>query len=89
MSKDVYTIDKICAIAAPIATKYGLPFLYIFGSYARGTASSASDIDFLVDTTGTQLTSLFKLGALYMDLEAAFNMGARLSAGARLQDKRD
>ena len=23
------------------------------------------------------------------DLEAAFNMGARLSAGARLQDKRD
>ena len=52
--------------------KYGLPAVYLFGSYARGEACEDSDIDFLVDTTGTDLTSLLKLGALYCDLEEAF-----------------
>lgn len=73
MSDRVYSIAEIAAIAAPIARKYGLPTLYIFGSYARGTATPNSDIDFLADTTGTDLTSLLKLGALYVDLENAFH----------------
>ena len=73
MSDHVYTTAQICAIVAPIARKYRIPALFLFGSYARGTATSASDIDFLVDTTGTELTSLLKLGALYMELETAFD----------------
>ena len=64
----VYTIDQIKAIVTPIAEKYHLPAIYLFGSYARGTATDGSDIDLLVDTTGTDLTSLFRLGALYHDL---------------------
>lgn len=36
------------------------------------TRGEASDLDFLVDTAGTGLTSLMKLGALQVDLEAAF-----------------
>lgn len=67
----VYTIDQIKAIITPIAEKYHLPAIYLFGSYARGTATEGSDIDLLVDTTGTDLTSLFRLGALYHDLEEA------------------
>lgn len=67
----IYTLDEIKAIVAPIAEKYHLPAVYIFGSYARGTATDESDIDLLVDTSGTELTSLFALGGLYCDLEEA------------------
>lgn len=68
----IYSIDQIKRIISPIAQKYHIPAVYLFGSYARGTASETSDLDFLIDTTGTELTSLIKLGALYIDIEAAF-----------------
>ena len=67
----IYTIECIKNIIEPIAKKYQLPAVYLFGSYARGTATEESDIDLLVDTTGTPLTSLLALGALYCDLEDA------------------
>ena len=56
----------------PIVQKYNIPAIYLFGSYARGEATENSDLDFLVDTSGTELTSLLRLGALYCDLEMAF-----------------
>ena len=67
----LYTIDEIIEKITPVAKKYQLPAVYLFGSYARGTATEESDIDLLVDTTGTNLTSLFALGALYSDMEDA------------------
>ena len=72
----IYTIDEIRKIVTPIAEKYCLPAIYLFGSYARGTANEHSDVDLLVDTTGTQLRSLLTLGALYNDLEEA--LGKRI-----------
>lgn len=68
----VYTFDEIKARVLPIIQKYHIPAMYLFGSYARGEATENSDLDFLVDTTGTKLTSLLQLGALYCDLEEAF-----------------
>lgn len=67
----VYTIDEIKARITPVAEKYGIPAVYLFGSYARGTATEESDVDLLVDTAGTKLTNLFALGGLYCDLEDA------------------
>ena len=67
----IYTIEALKEMIAPIAKKYHLPAVYLFGSYARGTATEVSDIDLLVDTTGSSLTSLLALGALYCDLEEA------------------
>ncbi len=72
----IYTIDEIRQIIAPIAEKYCLPAVYLFGSYARGTAGEDSDVDLLIDTSGTQLKSLLALGALYNDLEEA--LGKRI-----------
>ena len=69
----VYSIGEIKQRVQPVARKYNIPALYLFGSYARGEADEDSDLDFLVDTTGTELTSLFKLGALYCDLESLFD----------------
>ena len=68
----IYSFDEIQQRAAPLIKKYGIPALYLFGSYARGEATEDSDMDFLVDTTGTELTSLLRLGALYCDLEDTF-----------------
>ena len=68
----VYTIQEIRRKVMPILVKYRIPAMYLFGSYARGDATADSDIDFLIDTTGTELTSLLRLGSLYCDLEEAF-----------------
>ena len=68
----VYTIQEIRSKILPILVKYRIPAMYLFGSYARGDATEDSDIDFLIDTTGTELTSLLRLGALYCDLEEEF-----------------
>lgn len=68
----IYSVDEIQQCAAPLIKKYDIPALYLFGSYARGEATDDSNMDFLVDTTGTELTSLLRLGALYCDLEDTF-----------------
>lgn len=60
----IYSFKEIQRRVAPLIKKYGIPALYLFGSYARGEATDDSDMDFLVDTTGTELTSLLRLGAL-------------------------
>lgn len=69
----IYSIDEIQRRIQPVVKKYNIPAIYLFGSYARGDAREDSDLDFLIDTSGTDLTSLFKLGALYCDLEALFD----------------
>lgn len=68
----IYTIAEIERIVTPIAEKYHLKSVFLFGSYARGTAHENSDIDLLIDTAGSGLDTLFKLGALYEDLSNAF-----------------
>ena len=60
MSDKIYTLDEIRSIANPIARRYKIAALYLFGSYARGEATAESDLDFRVDRG--QLTDL--LGSL-------------------------
>lgn len=68
----IYTIEEIKSRVLPVIQKYNIPAMYLFGSYTRGEATEESDLDFLVDTTGTRLTSLLSLGELYCDLEEIF-----------------
>ena len=63
----VYTIEEIKSIVAPIAAAHDVNRIYLFGSYARGEATTGSDIDLRVDKG--RLKGLFALGALYADLE--------------------
>ena len=83
----IYTIDEIRNIIKPIAEKYCLPAVYLFDSYARGTANEHSDVDLLVDTTGTRLKTLFTLGALYNDLEEALGKKIDLITVNSLQQR--
>ncbi len=48
MSENVFSISKIKEIVKPIAEKYNVEEIYLFGSYARGETTKDSDLDFLV-----------------------------------------
>jgi predicted nucleotidyltransferase len=67
----IYAVDEIARIVRPIAQRYGLRAVYLFGSYARGAATEDSDIDLLIDTTGTNIKSLLQVAAVYCELEEA------------------
>ena len=60
MSNRVYTLEEIAAIIAPIAARYGVDRIYIFGSYARGEADESSDIDLCIEAVA--IKGLFALG---------------------------
>ncbi len=64
----VLGLDEIKKRIAPIAKKYSLRAVYLFGSYARGEANDESDIDLLIDSAGSTIKGLFDMGGLYNEL---------------------
>ncbi len=48
MQNSIFTKEHITRLVAPIARKYHVQSIYLFGSYARGEADEESDLDFLV-----------------------------------------
>jgi len=71
MSGKIYTVDEIIKTLYPIAARYGVDKVFLFGSYARGEATPDSDIDFRVDNGRAK--DYFTLGEMYCDLEDSFN----------------
>ena len=63
MSKQIFTIENITALVKPLAQKYHVKEVYLFGSYARGDADENSDLDFLVfGGEDFKLTQIFAFG---------------------------
>lgn len=63
MSDKILLIKDIVEIIKPIALKYHVENIYLFGSYARGEATIESDLDFLVcGGKNFKLTMIFALG---------------------------
>jgi predicted nucleotidyltransferase len=68
MSGRLYNVEEIEKIIRPIAQKYGVKKMSLFGSYARREATSESDIDFhLMD--GYDTWGLFTLAGFNRELE--------------------
>ena len=82
----VYTIDELKILIEPVAKKYSLPAVYVFGSYARGEATADSDVDILVDKTGTDLRGLLAMGGLYNDLVDAVDKQIDLITTTALEE---
>ncbi len=62
MKNAVLTIENIMNMVKPIAEKYHVDQIYLFGSYARGEAEIDSDLDFLVyGGDNFKLTMIFAL----------------------------
>ena len=71
--RTISTVAAIKSRALPILKKHDVKRAAIFGSYARGTAKSKSDIDFLIEYKG-KTKSLFDLVDLKFELEETFNL---------------
>lgn len=62
MSDEILTMDNITRKIKPIAEKYRVKEIYIFGSYARNEATPDSDLDLLVfGGENFKLTLIFAL----------------------------
>ena len=85
MRDQIYSVGDLRAIIAPIAARHGVERIYLFGSYARGEATSSSDLDFRVDKGS--LRGLFALGGLYSDLEESFGKELDLLTTGSLEPK--
>jgi len=66
----VYTMNEIKEKSIPIAQKYGIQRLGLFGSYARGEQTENSDLDFLIDEG--KLRGLYQYMGFVLDLEDSF-----------------
>lgn len=64
----ILTLDDIRERVSPVAARYGLRAVYVFGSYARNEATEESDVDLLIDRTGSAVKGMFDLGELYNEL---------------------
>ena len=71
----IYTVDEIARLVLPIAKRYELKAVYLFGSYARGTATENSDVD------------LLQVAAIFCDLEAVLGKSVDLITVSSLQQK--
>ena len=83
--QNLFSIDEIKAMVAPIAEQYGIARMFLFGSYARGEAKPNSDLDFRVDKGS--LRGLIQLGGLYSDLEETFDKRLDLLTTGSLEQK--
>ncbi len=71
MDDKIFTITDIKALVKPIAEKYNVDEIYLFGSYARDEADQNSDLDFLV--FGGQNFKLTMIFSLAEELRAILN----------------
>ncbi|MDR2866257.1 MAG: nucleotidyltransferase domain-containing protein [Methanomassiliicoccaceae archaeon] len=63
-----HTIDELKLLVAPVAKKYGVGKVFLFGSVARGDHEDDSDYDFCIELG--EIRGI-ELGGFYMDLMEA------------------
>jgi predicted nucleotidyltransferase len=69
----MFTTETIRNKAKPIAEKYNVVSLELFGSYADGTADENSDVDFLVQFA-VPIPSIFKVMGFREELSRALGL---------------
>ena len=63
------TIDDIAKVVREVGMEYGVRCVHLFGSYAEGRFTPASDVDLIVEFDEPSV-SLLTLNGLRYDLEA-------------------
>lgn len=64
-----YTVDELKNIITPIAEKYEIAQVYLFGSFARGDYNEESDIDIRIEKG--KLKGMFALCGFYTEISEA------------------
>ena len=68
-TREIYSIDELKAIVAPVAESYGVAKVYLFGSVARGDYDEDSDYDFCIESG--KIRDLIELSGFFQDLREA------------------
>ena len=63
------SIDELRRIVKPVAEKYGVDRIYLFGSMARGDYNESSDYDFCIESS--KMRSLLELSGFFRELKEA------------------
>lgn len=79
-----YTIDELKSIISPIAHKYQISHVYLFGSYARGDYHAKSDIDLRIEKGN--LKGMFALCGFYTEVENALGMKVDIVTTGSLEE---
>jgi len=64
-----YSIEELKEIVAPVAKKYGVKKIYLFGSVARGDYNEESDYDFCIERG--KIDCIFVYSGFFRDLRDA------------------
>lgn len=83
----IFTVDELKQKIEPIAKKYELRAVYLFGSYARNDATDNSDVDILIDREGSKIKGMFDMGGLYNDLRDSVGKEIDLVTTQTLEQK--
>ncbi|OGH64649.1 MAG: hypothetical protein A2821_04320 [Candidatus Magasanikbacteria bacterium RIFCSPHIGHO2_01_FULL_41_23] len=75
--KSILTLSDIQAKARPVFVNFDVKKAHLFGSYARGEATSKSDIDIIIEFKGQK--SLFDLVGLRDSLQE--KLGRKVDVG--------
>ena len=59
MSEKIYSIEELKKILETILKNFSVKRAILFGSYAKNTQTSKSDIDLVIDSEGTLLNIYF------------------------------
>ena len=70
---NVITLEVIREKAKPVAKKYNVVLLELFGSYADGTANEDSDVDFLA-RFAVPIPSIFKVMGFQEELSRSLGI---------------
>ena len=85
MLSKLYTISELQGLINPIAVRYGVKRVFLFGSYARGDAKPGSDIDLRIDSGA--ILDYFELSGFHQELEAALKGTVDVLTTNSLEDK--
>lgn len=77
-------IATIKSAVEPIAKLYGIKRIYLFGSYAKGTATKRSDVDLLIEK-GKPM-SLLKLSGMRQRVQEKLDLSVDVVTTAGIED---
>ncbi len=85
MEVKTYTIDEIKNIVTPIAEKYQIAQVYLFGSFARGDFNEQSDINIRIEKGN--LKGMFALCGFYTEVSDALGRKVDVLTTGSLSDE--
>ncbi|MCL2607879.1 MAG: nucleotidyltransferase domain-containing protein [Methanomassiliicoccaceae archaeon] len=68
-SQKILSIEELKEVIRPVAEKYGVERIYLFGSIAKGTNTEESDYDFCIEKG--KVRDYFEFSAFYNAIEKA------------------